>query len=140
MLDGGEHLDEAIKKQLQPLTLGCRWPQGAGRESCQIDFGFGLRVGASPFQQRLYLRGEEAGRERLQWFAFHYFGCSYGRFLMLYEPRRTCRRRRPIECCEKSHVIRLSCDSTCQELQVVVLPLRYDAVADLRLQSAAGLA
>ena len=23
MLDGGEHLDEAIKKQLQPLNLGC---------------------------------------------------------------------------------------------------------------------
>ncbi|CAE7739088.1 ANKRD50 [Symbiodinium necroappetens] len=72
MLDGGEHLDEAIKKQLQ--------------------------VGASPFQQRLYLRGEEV-----------------------------------------LDVVRTSSNPPPEEeLQVVVLPLRYDAAADLRLQSAAG--
>ncbi|CAE6940626.1 ANK1 [Symbiodinium sp. CCMP2592] len=70
----GEHLDEAIKKQLQPL------------------------VGASPFQQRLYLRGEE-----------------------VLDVVRTSSNLPPEE-----------------ELQVVVLPLRYDAAADLRLQSAAG--
>ena len=58
---------------------------------------------------------------------------------MSYEPPRTRRQRRPLECYETAQVTGANCESTCQELQVVVLPLRYDAAADLRLQSAAGV-